>query len=326
MEIEQQAARYTKSNGFMVENPRPTRINLGSGIKLFEGKALADISEFDKSNITADELRESFRVWRPEDTVEAIKTLKQSGRLLIVGEPQSGKGTLLFGISDVCDKQGLGYLMIDGHWLEAPASKIISAIKKADEKGEMIFYDSFDYLFASSNKIRKQNKEMHAQRTREIIGTLKSTQVPLVMTFHDENWSRIFLDKNLLEENQDFLKSFSMYELSRYIGSKESRLAFLVDHEYSFEDACQLLNLPDNPRVLDVIASRVGKKKYKDQLELALKDYGVLKKLARNYQDDTKGLMSEVEGGDEEATIGLVYLILSTQFESDFSPILRWQK
>lgn len=325
--------RYTSASGYMVTEGRTGRQSFGSGIKFFEGEPVGNLSRFNGDHITVGELRENYRVWRPEETIEAARVLKEKGRLLVVGRPQSGKGTILFGLSDICDKQGIGYAMIDGHWLDSPSGEVINAIQKAQAEGKMIFFDSFDYLFAGSTKLRKQNKEKHVQRTREIIDALKDTTVPLVLTAHDDYWAGLVLDKNLLNEHKDFLESLGIYNLPRYIESEESRLAFLVDHEYSLEEAYALLSVPNMPLVRDAITRPTGNGDYIQELELSLKDYGVLKRLARRSEGETHGipdqvksLLKRIENGDEEAAFEISHVILSLHFESDLAATLRWQK
>ncbi len=325
--------RYTSDNRYMVDRGRPSRTNIGNGMKLFDGNPVGSLENFNGSSITVDELRNYYRVWRPEETVEAAHVLKEHGRLLVVGRPQSGKGTILFGLSEICDKQQIGYLMIDGHWLEAPTEQVIQAIEKADQEGKMIFYDSFDYLFAGSNKLRKQNKETHSQRTREIISALQKTTTPLVLTAHDEYWAKLVLNPALLEEHRDFLQTLGIYNLPRYIESEESRLAFLIDHEFELEQACKLLNFPNTDLTKSIISKTYRDSKYEKDLYLALQDYGVLKKLARREDkeiyglpDQVKDLLVKIDDGNPSAIKELIDIVLSLHFESDLAATLRWSK
>ena len=318
-------ARYTSENSYMVDS-RPARQNYGYGIKFFEGRPVDDLALFNGENVTVEELRSTYRVWRPEETVEAAHALKEHGRVLVVGRPQSGKGTIVFGMSEICDKQGYGYLMIDGHWQDAPAEMVVDAINKAQTEGKMIFFDSFDYLFAGSSKLRKYSKPVIAERTGKIVDALSATTVPLVLTRHDDFWADLVIDKDLVNSHQDFLQTVGVYDLPRYIESEESRLAFLVDHEYNINEAYSLLQIPDLPLVKDVVAAKIGDNKYLDDVRLALKDYGVLKRLARSEGEITKKLVEEINSGDENAILEFVHMVIGIHLESDLAATLRWQK
>lgn len=322
---------YNEGNGYMTEAPRATRQANGGGIKRWEGSPAVDTS-FAARSISVDDLRDTTkvkeRVWRPEETLEAAGILSREGRVMIIGDPQAGKGTILYGVSSMCDIAQVSYMMVDGHWLDTSGERVVEAIELAGRRRDVIFYDSFDYLFAATGRLRKASVDVHRRRTSEIIHALSDVQVPLVLTAHGDTWAEYFLSPEMLSEHDEFLSRFddAKYHLPRQMASETSCHIFLVDHEYSDLEADTLLNLASNPVVVDSIVTGLGDKRYIEEMAMAVLDFPTLKSLARERSAETRHLLKRVENGDKSSILPLCGIVMDQFHESNFlANLRRWK-
>lgn len=318
--------RYTDGNGFMTLESRTSRVSKGGGVKSFEGLEAPDRVFRDDPKQHEDYLRYGARVWRTDETIEAAELLSRYKRIAVVGAPQSGKGTIVYGISCICDIEKTGYILIDGHWQNTPGEKVAAEINEADKQGKIIFYDSFDYNFAGTGKMRRMSKVAQIERTGVIVEALEQTRVPLVLTQHDEYHNHVFMDQNLLARHSNFLGTLFKYELPRTVSSAESRFMFFVDHNMTTEEARQLVELPDNPAIRQSLVNRTNNGDYIDEFSLALSDYGTMKELVRNEGARTKELLAKIRQNVTGSHDEFIDLALSIHFKLDFMTTLRKSK
>ncbi len=232
---------------------REKRLQNWSGIKFFHGSPLPDLATLHKNvpTVTAQYLREDKHVWRPEEAVEAARLFfglenqpNQRMGVRIIGEPQSGKGTFLFGISDICDALGYGYVFIDGHHQEVEGSIVADAIAQAQNMNIPVFYDSTDYLFLKSRKTgRSISKETQGKRTQLIIAAIDASTIPVALTSHDEEWATEFLDLELRDKYNQAFTRFPAYEIPLYLQSAASVRRYLLDNKIPEKVADYLLNM-----------------------------------------------------------------------------------
>lgn len=316
--------RYNIENGFVVSMSRPARFLNMEGVKAFEGRPVGTYENFRAGIQTATELRERFGVWRAEETVEASNMLADHGKLLVVGSPQSGKGTIMYGLTSICDTKGIGQLLIDGHWQESSAETVVEAIQLADQKSIPIFFDSADYLFLGSRKFRRLSKLAQAERTGKILEALSQAKTPVILTMHDQFWMDSFLDKELLEKHQKFFEQFPIYNLSRQLSDGDSVVTFLVDHGYSPSESYFIQNMAGNPLIQNLVTKpEFGDKKLLSEIAFAVNDYPALKILARERQEEVRATIAKVFSGNQESVEILVNIILESLFKSDFETSLR---
>src|SRR5690349_19661975 len=136
---------YTAENGFSGIK-RNTRMIDRSGIKEFIGDSPAKPwSELHQAS-SIKQLRNDSEVWRAEEVYAASQILAETNKLIVYGGPQSGKGTILYGLSEICEQSDHGCMFIDGHRQELTTDEILLAIQDAESRQIPIFFDSGDYL------------------------------------------------------------------------------------------------------------------------------------------------------------------------------------
>ena len=231
---------------------RARRTEHWSGIKFFDGQPLPDKNTLRElvPRVSALFLRDAMHVWRPEETVEAARIFfgldsadDDIPGVTIIGAPQEGKGTILFGLSEICHVLGIGYVFNDGHHQETPGEQIAETIAKAEAFGFPVFFDSTDYLFiVSRNAGRTINAEALAKRTPVIISALSQAKIPIATTRHDGRWAKVFTDPDLRQRYGATLDRFPVFQIPEYMQSDESRLRFLLDHGVQEKIAEYLLN------------------------------------------------------------------------------------
>ncbi len=295
-----------------VNRARERRIDNWSGIKFFDGDPLPDKLQERVAGITIDYLREQRHVWRPEETVEAAKLffgIESTGQRLglqVIGEPQSGKGSILFGLSEICDVLGIGYVFIDGHHQEVEGSVVAETIDNARKMRIPVFFDSTDYLFLGSRSagrsisINKQKK-----RVPVIMRAIDEAKtIPIAITAHDELWAKEFLNLDLREQFAYILNSFPKYTLSPYLQSEASIRQFLLDNQIPEWVVDYLLGMKNDSFVREELAKLTpqslidlgcnlgGNTQFTDEdILTALKAFCVLKDLARAEKDTLLSLV-----------------------------------
>ncbi len=320
--------RYTIGEGFMTQESRVNRISNARGIKVFDGDhPLYDARQFNAAGLTTHDLLFTHRVWRPDDTTAAAEILQEVGRVAIIGGPQSGKGTILYGLGIMCDVDNVGYVTIDSHYQEVEAHVTCDVIRDADRAGRVIFYDSLDYLFAGTNRLRKLKTETHIERTREIVHALEKVSVPIVVTMHDAYWQHTYTNPQQKEEHRAFLETFGYYELPRYLESHDARAAFLIDHGFSQAEIEELMCLPDNTYAQTALSAETSNGNYIHELALGCMDYGALKLMARDsrYEGFRDALLAMAAGNDyEHASREAAYGVVTAHKEMDFMTSIRY--
>ncbi|MBI2033379.1 MAG: hypothetical protein HYT10_02840 [Candidatus Levybacteria bacterium] len=302
----------------VVNGARETREHSRNGIKFFAGSALPDKETYLPlvRSVQPGELREASemerRVWRPEETLDAAELFFNVGRINVVGNPQWGKGTILYGLSEVCHRFGWGYLFIDGHHQEAPTEEVIAAIDKAQERGYPIFYDAFDHNFGDARQtaggIRMLSKEKQEERTTAIMEALDATTVPVAITNHDDTYAELFIDHILREKLQPFLDKYPLYELPAYLQSEESITVFLEDHGVPASQVDTLLHMEDDPEVVTLLVNTYGDKAFVDRIFTAVRSFSVLKEMVKPWDDE-----NFVKAGRREEVLPLLEIIESTR-------------
>lgn len=319
-----ETALYTRENNFMVEEARPNRVSVGYGIKFFEGNPIEDHHHFNSSQVEPQNLRNDIErgVWRAEETLRAADILQSNGKVIIEGAPQSGKGTILYGLSTICDFEGWGYVLVDGHFIDSPADHVVTAIKKADQEGKIVFFDSFDYLFAGNRKMRRLPLEKQKERTKQIIEALQEAEVPLVLTAHGGYWAEMFLNQELMQEHEHFISPIPVYKLPRKIEEKSSQTMFLCAHGFTQEEAQSLVNFGEDPQTIDTLALHFGDYRVTDELQMAISDFAVLKKIARD-EGTPERVKNLLQDNTPEAILELTQIFRDYHREVDFLTTLR---
>ncbi len=295
------------------------------GIKFFTGKEAPSlvILSSQSQQFSADKIRD-LGVWRPEDTVKAAELLFQTGRLLVEGEAQTGKGTILFGISKILDELGLGYLFIDGHHQEANAESVVNSIAKAEDEHKAIFYDSLDYLFLGSRKIRQLSKPKQSERTRKIVSALTSAAVPLVGTFHGPNWRQHYIDQNLFKQYRDFIDTFAVYELPICIPEPKSVQKFLEDNFVIHVVAQAYISLASSPAFITAMSYQYGDADRISSITQSMSEFAVLKKLVHEDSHLFQLYMHQIVTRESpQAMLALARLVEANSHEATFLPLLR---
>lgn len=292
-------AEVLNSKGIM---PRRTREESANGIKFFLGRGLPSRQEaWDiVKTITPAQLREEKAVWRPEETVEAARPFFNQGRLMVVGGPQEGKGTILFGLSEICEligQEGVGYVFINGHHQEIEAVKVEEAIRIANERNVPIFFDSFDYLALGSRQTgRTVSRAWQKERIARILPVLQASQVPIAITMHDDPWAELFLDKDLRGVLITATEDDPVYVIPRQMQSDSSVLRFLRDHGVGDNLGRFLTHLHEDENAFIVLNGNLGVQKAVIIRE-ALRSYPVLKMLVRpKERNGMKERLTEVLG------------------------------
>lgn len=302
---------------------RNARIETWPGIKFFQGSPLPerDLLKTLVPSITVDVLREEKHVWRPEETIETSKdffglepTNIQKPGLLVIGPPQSGKGTILFGLSEICDILQVGYVFIDGHHQETHEEIVAQTILKAQQLGIPIFFDSTDYLFLRSRKTgRSISLETQKRRVPIIMEAIRSVSVPIAMTFHDQEWQEEFLDLDLVSNCSDLFNSYPRYTIPTYLQSDASILRFLIDNGLPKASADYIINLPNLERVDEVLFTIIGQVEKVKAVLSGIRTYPVLKELVRNSRETVNLLINNIQKDDENALAKLLELIYNLE-------------
>lgn len=298
--------------------PRESRERSWGGVKFFRGTRLPDRPNVVEGyrTISAENLRGARyldrRVWRPEETLEAAKPFFELGRVNIVGAPQSGKGTILYGLSEICHRLGWGYLFVDGHHQETTPEFVVSTIAEAQRRRIPIFFDSFDYLFAKGKKreisLAKQRGHTIVEngrrivipgRTEAIIKALAEVTVPVAITHHDEVWLRELTDVDFRNQFSRYLDAYPVYEIPLNFYSDESIVRFLEDQGISPTRAAFMVKMQQNKVVRDILTRHFGDKKTVDAVFEALKNYPVLKELTRGRKGELDEQGKQKEGSAE---------------------------
>jgi len=329
-------ARVIPTNG-----ARENRRQNWNGIKFFDGKSLPQhhVLFQQVETITVDQLREEMKVWRPEETVEAGKIFFYQGRVNIVGPPQSGKGTILFGLSGMCDMMGIGYVFIDGHHQKVEGGIVANTMGQAQEMNIPVFYDSTDYLWLKSRTHgRTINTAAQENRVPIIISAIDKLTVPIAITCHDEEWANGFLNLGMRTQSADALTRFPRYEIPLYLQSDASVMRFLKDHGISQKVAQYFLDIPTNSQVADILKEhfsniRAGDSSIpedaKQMVFSGLRTYPVLKELVRDRGQRLDEIMRKILGSnqqDQSAIQELGLLILQTEQRRQILTQLRKTK
>lgn len=263
---------------------RPHRSENFNGMKFFNGMPINQVPDLAArvAAITPDQLREKMKVWRPEETIAAAVPFFGEGKVMIKGPPQSGKGTIIYGLTEMCDILNVGYLFIDGHHLETSGDEVADQIDKASVLGYPVFFDSYDYLFLGSRKMGRGMSEA-AQKTRDdkIIGALQKAEVPIALTFHDEEHTRRFMSGDRIAEYQAFHDQFPVYNLPLFLQSEASTRRFLADHEAPAPVIDYMMELGQNGDFLEAADSADEVQMESRQILDSIRTYPVLKMLIR---------------------------------------------
>lgn len=316
----------TYDGNIVIENnpPRNGRDSRGYGIKFFPGSPLPapEVVRNQLSTIDPGFLRDVRHVWRPEETVTAASIFFEQGKLNIEGSPQNGKGTILFGLSEICDHFGWGHIFIDGHWVDSPTDFIIKNIREANERRFCIFYDSTDYLFLKNQRLRKLNKDQHRQRTDQITAELNAITVPICTTQHDLEWSEKFLDPDLVGKFASRIPS-PTYQIPTALQSNSSIRRFLIDHDVIPADAEYFTALNTQNQFIDTLINFFGDKNTIENVLTASRHYPVLKKLIRFYNGDFRNTLHESHANIPNSSIALAQMIQEAEYERIFLSLLR---
>lgn len=316
-----------------VEPPRETRERARDGIKFFSGNPLPDkdttIALY--KNITVENLRDAKdkerRVWRPEETLEAAKPFFEEGKVHIVGSPDAGKGTILYGLSEICHRMGWGYGFIDSHHQETPAETVVEAIKEAKRKKIPIFFDSFDYLFAGSrSRVRTITTIQRNSRTPLILDALDNANTPIAITSHDEEWAKSFVDIEFRKRFRKQLNKYPVYEIPLNLQSKESIARFLMDQGIEDNNARFLTEMETNPAVLNVLVHHYKTHKDMQKVFDAIKHFPVLKELTRESREKFLKSIEGAKQNNQEDIINLAQIIREAEYKCIFSTVLRKTK
>lgn len=277
----------TRIKGFNKGDAKEQREYSRGGIKFFYPKPDFQPRFTSYKDISSGYLRDEKHIWMPEETLEAADILFTHRRLNIVGSPQMGKGTILYGLSGMLGELGKPYIFIEGHRQETPAEEVVAAIEKAQEEGAAVLYDSFDYNFAGSRSgVRTITVAKQMEKTPRVVNALAQATVPVAITSHDEEWTKLFLNLSLKEQFKDQLDTYQEYKIPSNLRSEKSALRFLLDHGYSPEDAQFLIDSENNPQVLNAMINNLGDKEKVQKVFDALKKYPVLKDLVRPKEED----------------------------------------
>lgn len=322
--------RENKSVNNRIEAPRETRQRAKDGIKFFSGKPLPDQEAivFQYQTITVENLRDAKdkerRVWRPEETLEAAKPFFGEGRVHIIGSPNAGKGTILYGLSEICHRMGWGYAFIDGHHQETPAETAVEAIREAKRKNIPIFFDSFDYLFAGSRSgVRTITTAQRNSRTSPILDALDNANTPIAITSHDEEWAKSFIDITFRERFRKQLDKYPVYEIPLNLQSKESIVRFLIDQGIGVDGAEFLVEIEKNPAVLNVLVHHFTDHRDMQKVFEAITHFPVLKELTRENREKFLKSIEGAKQNSQEAIINLAQIIREAEYKCIFSTILR---
>lgn len=275
---------------------RNNRIKNWNGIKTFDGDPLPSRDHLLAQivAITADQLREEKKVWRPEETIEASKIFFSQGKINVVGPPQSGKGTILFGLSGMCDLMGVGYIFISGHHQETIGQEIVDTIRTAEQKRIPVFYDSADYLFLKSRAVGRE-VSLKDQKTKAswVMPYLAAATVPVAITNHDEQWDAEFLNLELRSQYQSLLSLFPKYKIPLYLQSDVSILRFLKDHDIPPAIGQHCMTMERNETAVAYFNFHFGENQAQ-QIFSAIRTYPVLKELIRERTTDFLDLMNQL--------------------------------
>jgi len=326
----------------LVENgsARENRNHKGGGIKFFEGTALPEPQlRYEAYRLVSPEqLREDCQVWRPEETLEAAEILFTKSRVNVVGGPQSGKGTILFGLSDICDIYGWGYVFIDGHYQDTDTDTVVAAIAHAEERNVPIFFDSFDYLFAGSRKVRSIRKDLQRERTQAIVEALGGATVPIATTSHNEQWAERFIDLDLKSLFTEQLARYPDYAIPVTFRSRESVVKFLSDHGIPSRFISFITEMDGDDRVLNTLIHRYGDWAVIERVLRAVQTYPVLKELVRGndlpreldrgrreeFWPLVSDALSAVSDENYTQTVSeIAHIILEAEVKGDFLTFLR---
>ncbi|MFA5136317.1 MAG: hypothetical protein WC489_02895 [Patescibacteria group bacterium] len=296
---------------------RPHRSESWNGVKFFKGNSIWDVPNLTTraKQITSDHLRENKEVWRPEETVVAAIPFFDTGKVMVVGPPQSGKGTILFGLSEMCDELGIGYMFFNGHHQEVSGEDLATQIKRADEQGFPIFIDSYDYLFLGSRRTgRAISTQTQLERDDQIISALDAVTVPVALTFHDPEHSAAFMNSELIERYNWFHSKFPKYEIPLYLQSRDSVMRFLKDHDIPEQVAEFLIGLGENTHFEVAIEKLQPVVMDHRQLITSVNTYPVLKELVRDEKQTLFEIMEiAIQGpnqpGYEQALADLAALL-----------------
>lgn len=298
--------------------PRESRERSWGGVKFFRGAGLPDQAFVVSAckTITVENLRDARRlnrrVWRPEETLEAAKPFFEQGRVNIIGSPQSGKGTILYGLSEICHRLGWGYLFVDGHHQKTTPEFVVSAIREAQRRKIPIFFDSFDYLFAKGRKreisLAKQRGDTTVMngrgmvipgRTETIIKSLAEVTVPVAITHHDEVWLRELTDVDFKNQFNRYLDAYPVYEIPLNFRSDQSIVRFLEDQRVSPACAIFVARMRYNGVIRGILTKHFGDKQTVDYIFEAIRNYPVLKELTRGKQGELDEQGKQKEGSAE---------------------------
>lgn len=307
---------------------RQNRTRNWNGIKFFEGAPLPskNILSDRLSHINAYQLREDKAVWRPEETIEANHIFFKNNRINVIGPPQSGKGTILFGLSTMCDIMGVGYIFIGGHHQENPAEAIIETIDEAKRKNIPIFYDSFDYLFLRSRSTgRDVSMQFQKEKADAIIPIIVSSQVPIAITNHDRLWAREFLNLDLQAQYDDYLAQFPRYEIPLYLKSDASIMRFLQDHTVPVATIQAILEIRENSSIGNQLQTIFGSMQ-RTNIFSAIRTYPVLKELARERLSELNAMTNQSLSDETKYALALGTLILQAKEKCDHLTDLRKAK
>lgn len=300
---------------------RPHRAESWNGIKFFKGSPLWAVDNLQERvrAITADHLRENMEVWRPEETVEAAVPFFNEGKVMVAGPPQSGKGTILFGLSEMCDQMGVGYMFFNGHHQEVPGKELAAQIERADQMGYPILFDSYDYLFLGSrSKGRAISAAAQMERDDLIVQALDRVTVPVAVTFHDPEHSAAFMSPELIARYDWFHSKFPRFEIPLYLQSRESVLRFLKDHHVPDTVASFLTDLGANADFASAVEAMQPVAMTPDELVTSVKTYPVLKELVRDEEPVFMEIMDRVfrgpaDEGYQQSLADLAVLLEKTE-------------
>jgi hypothetical protein len=304
--------------------PRPKKRSYGYGVKYFEGEPTpASPLALDRiSSLSPEYLRDSRGLWRPDETHRAAQLFFSQGKIIIEGTPKSGKGTLLFGISDMCDVTGWGYYFIDGHFVEAPSQLVVEKIDEASARKLCLFYDSFDYLFAGNSSMRKISKSAQVERTGQIIDALQRNESYVALTQHDIDWRYLFLDTDFM----DYMTAemdLPIYNVPVEVQSNEAISHLLETHDVKPEDARYFANMGQDDFLLDQFTNLTGDQDRVQRAIEAIRKYPNIRKLVRFYNGDFRSALAHSRRADPNAAKELYRMIMEVEHERVFLSILR---
>lgn len=262
--------------------------------------------------------RDRQKLWLPDETEYVYyQHVMQNTSVILMGEPGSGKGAVIYGLRSIMRDEQRPYVRIDGHYQKTDKNDIIHAMDSMLDVNGVVLYDSFDYLRLTTKKIRKLQREKHEVRASEILSNVSDFIEAggcFVGTAHSDNWETSNLVGSMDSWNTVLARTH-IHQVQGHYKDPIQIAGFLDNNNVTSSTAERVAHMPYNSGFQSYIINRWGDSAYVAKIADLMHSYRIQKLLYNHFGPNYDVLNQESE---DEVYKNIVDCVLSEDYTTVF--------